>query len=791
MVPEIHSPLIDRIAGSLVRRRHYFLLAAMIAACLCLLFSPKLDFNRSMQNMFASDDQILPDYRKLTSVFGSNEAVLLVFESPGLLEQDQAGIERIARLTQRVEQVDGVAEVISLSQLDKTMRDVFGISIVASRPPAPAFRDLFVNLTHSEDGHTAALVCFLESWEASNLPRREIVADLRGVVAELPPDHPQVLITGEPVMIVDGFRLVEEDGRMLSTTSTLLLGLVILACFRSLRWVIIPLLTVQLTLLVTRATLAWSGIQLSMVSSMFSAIVTVIGVATVVHLIVRYREGRRLLMDERESLLRSLRILIAPIVWACLTDAAGFSALMFSSIGPVQDFGMMMLLGSLIVLVAAAFVVPGLALWKLPKGLQWLDIEPQRAWSESLLDAELGRPLRWIERFPYLLLSMTGILFVVAIWGVTRADVESDFTRNFRRDSEIVRSYEFVESNLGGGGVWDVIVPAPETVDYEFIQRIDQLEERLRNEVRITDDDGTTRPGLTKVLSLSDALRATWPLPIEDSYLLLGARTVRYFLPKVAKDWPTDADSLIARLIEELNKRMPELIKSFHAPDPESEDTWYFRIMLRSLEQQTSRQKQEIVRQVKSILAEEFPSESDSEPQPRVSGFFVLLAHLVNSLMGDQWKTFAIATAMIFLMMWFAFRSPVLAAIGLVPNVLIIMLVLGTLGLTGIKINMGAAMIAAVSIGLSIDSSIHYIISFQRARLQELSVAEALLTVQERVGRALVFSTVALIAGFSVLCLSEFVPTIYFGALVSLSMFGGLLGNLLILPLLLRLGVRD
>jgi len=142
-------------------------------------------------------------------------------------------------------------------------------------------------------------------------------------------------------------------------------------------------------------------------------------------------------------------------------------------------------------------------------------------------------------------------------------------------------------------------------------------------------------------------------------------------------------------------------------------------------------------------------------------------------------------------MMLLAFRSLPLALVALVPNALPILMVMGVMGWLGLKINMGAAMIAAVSLGLSVDSSIHYITGFRRARQSGLTVLQALTHVQQEVGRALFFSTLALIVGFTSLLLSQFVPTIYFGALVSLSMLGGLAGNLLVLPLLLSLITRD
>jgi predicted RND superfamily exporter protein len=207
--------------------------------------------------------------------------------------------------------------------------------------------------------------------------------------------------------------------------------------------------------------------------------------------------------------------------------------------------------------------------------------------------------------------------------------------------------------------------------------------------------------------------------------------------------------------------------------------------MLRVQERLPSETKQQIIQDVTRISREEFP-DRDEEPGAEVTGFFVLLTNLIDSVLRDQWRAFAIATVGIAVMMLIAFRSLTLALIALIPNGLPILVVLGVMGWLGLPINMGAAMIAAVSMGLSVDSSLHYILAFRRARLAGRGTREALAEVQHNVGRAMVFSILALIVGFSVLCTSDFIPTVYFGVLISLAMLGGLLGNLVVLPLLLN-----
>jgi predicted RND superfamily exporter protein len=169
-----------------------------------------------------------------------------------------------------------------------------------------------------------------------------------------------------------------------------------------------------------------------------------------------------------------------------------------------------------------------------------------------------------------------------------------------------------------------------------------------------------------------------------------------------------------------------------------------------------------------------------------VTGWFVLLTRLVSSLMADQLLTFLVAATAIFIMMVLATQRLRLALVAMVPNLLPIGVVLGVLGWLGVPLNMGVALIAAVSIGLSIDNTIHYLAVFQAGVRRGLDRDQAILEAHHRAGVASVFSTLALTAGFATLCLSDFVPTVYFGGLVCASMLGGVIGNLLLLPLLIQ-----
>jgi uncharacterized protein len=215
---------------------------------------------------------------------------------------------------------------------------------------------------------------------------------------------------------------------------------------------------------------------------------------------------------------------------------------------------------------------------------------------------------------------------------------------------------------------------------------------------------------------------------------------------------------------------------------------------LRSREQTTASVKSELIQQVNSKVAEFtqrpqwqslFDEKNPAESlRGEVTGYHVMLSRLVSNVLEDQWKCFAFATLGIFIIMLLSTRSLLFSLAALVPNALPIIVVLGTMGWLGMRVNMGAAMIAAVSMGLSIDSSIHYLLHYQRRLKAGDRPLKSLRSAQENVGFAVVLATVALIAGFLALAVSEFVPTVVFGTLTSLTMLGGLFGNLIVLPLL-------
>ncbi|REJ86800.1 MAG: RND family transporter [Planctomycetota bacterium] len=766
-----------RLVDWLVRRRTALLLFALLTAVLAIAPASRLELNESIESFYAQGDPDLVAWTESKEWFGGDEIIMVAYEKEGLLERENlnelqafADVFRVDTGPDAVPGINHAATQDLASTLNLDDVAVFQeFSPIARRIIERILRKSLIDFSRSlligqqttrrnEDGEVVesesdATAVMLELAPGLTSEQRqetfhtirEIAADPQSYIgagetsqptsaneaARKP--FPPVYVAGEPIQIHDMFRYVEEDALVLGWATSGLLLIVILFLFRSVRWVVLPLLVVHVTIVWTRALLVLTGLKLSMVSSMLNSLVTIIGIATVTHVTVTYRE-LRIEHDRTVAFRETFLRLAPPVFWTCVTTAIGFLALLSSEIVPVQSFGLMVALGALLVLVAAAAILPGGVL------IGGLDVDPRSTPAERQIVSGLLGITRWVERHPLPVMGGTAALMMAGGIGLVRLRVETDFSKNFRSSSEIAEAVDFFEAKLGGAGSWEVNFPAPAELDENYLDQVRELAVRLR---RIEMDDGTQ---LTKVYALTDGL-----------------------------------DFIPSRLGETIGIRRRVL----RQVQPGFEDQLYnpsagrMRLVLRAQEQKPAEIKLALISEVEQTAREMFPD-------ARATGLYVMIAKLIKSLLADQVKSFTLAAIGIAVCMTIAFRNLWIGIASLLPNVFPILLVIGGMGWLGVPVNIGTAMIACVSMGLTVDSSIHYLSGYRRARQSGLDHVAAVRETHAGVGRAVVFANVALIIGFSVLTLSNFVPLIYFGVLVSLAMLGGMLGNLVLLPVLLR-----
>ncbi|HWL09065.1 MAG TPA: MMPL family transporter [Planctomicrobium sp.] len=739
----------EKWANLLAKGRWLFALLAVGISLALWEPSTRLTLDESIESLYDETDPVLQNYLRSKAEFGGDEFVLVSYQTDA--PTSQAELIRVREFSDQLSQIPGV-QAESTQDLWKTLRNprATGIVRVALRLPATerALLKLGEHLLIGEDGKTTCIILRLQDQGISKVPHRETIRQIRELAAQ---HDPPAMVAGEPVQIHDMFRYVDEDSWRLGLVSSVLMMGVILFFFHNLRWVLLPVLIIQGTMLWTNGLLQLSGLKLSMVSSMLTSLITVIAIAITMHVIVNYRQ-RRQTLPRREAFVGTFAYLAVPMIWVSVTTAIGFASLLISGAMPVRSFAIMMILGTMLVPILGTLILPCGIL----DGRFQSNLRPPVGM--AFLTSQLNRTSHWAVYHTKKVVAATLLLTLVGTVGLTMLRVETDFSRNFRASSPIVQAIEFYESRLGGVGTWEVSFSVPKNFEQLPLNKIRDLTDDLRD-IRLP--DGT---GLTKVISLIDGIDLVPKIPLGESERRGLFRAIPQF-----------RDALLTERREMMQHLQPELEPSLYNPEEGR-----MRIVLRALEQQPAEVKLQLIEAVETKSKEYFPD-------AQASGLYVLLTYMISSLLGDQITSFAFASLGIFLCMSLAFRSLRLGLVALVPNVLPLVLVIGGMGWVGVPVNIGTAMIASVSIGLTVDTTIFYLTDYLISRRQGESHLESVRHAQNSAGLAVLLANVALIIGFSILALSNFVPMVYFGVLVSISMFGGLMGNLLLLPGLLKL----
>lgn len=744
--PQTHRS--SRFAFALARLR----VPAAIVVCLLTLIlavpAAQLSFDRSIESFFARDSPLLQSYLESKSIFGGDEFLIVGYPADDPTSTD--ALREIEEFSQQLAQVPGI-RAESVQDLSRILRNDRAPGWMRIAMRLPAFEDRVLEQSRrmlvSDDLQHVAILMRLEEIEAAPVPRSETFGRVRMLAAS---HDPPAVVAGEPLQVHDMFDYVEDDALTLGFASTALLFLVILVLFRSWRWVALPVILIHITLLWTKGLLSLSGMQLSMVSSMLTSLVTIIGVATMMHVIVTFRE-MRVQRTRDVAFVETFTRLVHPIFWTCLTTAVGFAALLISDIVPVRSFAIMMTLGTLLVPIVCCLVIPfGVLFGDTPS-------DPCAPYGEVRLVKGLRSLGVWSIRQTRSIVGITVLLAVVSFIGVFRLSVETDFSKNFRPASPISQAIHYFESEMGGVGSWEVEFSAPVELTPEFLNKVRDLAADLRSLQR------NDRTQLTKVIALTDGLDLVPKVPIDlngRGGLLPRLRGIR--------------EATIDEQREFINTLQPEMEPSLYQPQHGK-----MRILLRALEQQPAQAKLQLIQRVEEISRKHFP---DAE----ATGLYVLLANLISSLLNDQLRSFLLAAAGVGLGLSIAFRSGWIGLVSMVPNVLPIVVLLGTLGWLGKPVNIGTAMIASVSMGLTVDSTIHYLHTYLHSRRGGSGHTAAAQHAHGHVGLALVLANISLVTGFLVLTLSNFVPLAEFGVLVSMTMLGGLLANVLLMPPLLQ-----
>lgn len=792
------------------------LFSLLIALFLFAIGISNFKLDASSETLLLENDPDLKLYRENTELYGSSDFLVVTF-TPNETLISESVVTDIKSLVSDLSQIKGISSVLSLldvplieSNPGKSLSDVAdsvstlneeNIDIALARRVLST-NPVYKNLLISEDLKTTAFQLTLdrniryealinerytinESFSKSkqedlseinrliNLEKNQIsiseeklVSTIRSLLASYSTKG-ELFLGGGAMITADTIKFISQDLFVFGIAVLLIFVVVLSYIFRSLVWVLIPLSTAGITSILSMGAVGWLGWKVTVVSANFVSILMIISISLMVHLIVRYQELASINknLNQKEIVRETLRQMFLPCLYTALTTLVAFASLIVSDIKPVIDFGIIMVLGVTITFIFA-FIFFGSLLSLINKDR--LNLGSDNSSSKTLMIHSLAK------NNPYKVISASLLVLFLSSWGISKLTVENKFIDYFKSSTEIYKGLSLIDRKLGGTATLDVIIDAPEVEimeDESFDDFDDDFGSALDDEIEeqgywFTSDNLAyletihdyleNRPEIGKVLSVSSGIK----------------------IAEIANNNKRLSDLELALL----RKLLPEEIESQLLASYITNGDNQVRLSARVIESYEGLNRKELISSVRYDLENEFNLSKD---RYKLTGISVIYNNLLQSLFGSLIGSMGIVFLCIFLMFIFLFRSLSLAVIGIIPNFLAASAVIGTIGLIGIPLDVMTVTVAAVSIGMGVDNTIHYIHRFKKEFAVSKNYLESTKRTHATIGRALFYTSITIVLGFLVLSTSNFSPTIFFGIFTSLSMVMAVIGSLVLLPVLL------
>jgi len=801
-------------------------------------FIPQLKIDASSDSLVLEGDSALQIYREAVDTFGTSDFLFLAF-TPHEHLYSEGVRQTVEEMSEKFSAIEGVGSVLSYLDVPLLYSPMVSISTISDGVKYLNDEDLNISLAQKEflqspiysdlltsaDEKTLAIqvnikaasaliqlrerVAALEKvagkqeqqtllklrqeLEAAKQERlaleKQLVADVRQVLDEYQ-DQGNIFIGGVPMIVSDMLSYVRSDMVVFGSAILLFIVVVLALIFRQLRWVLLPLLTCLSTCLLMLGLIAFFGVKLTVISANFVALLLIITLSITIHLAVRYLEYEADAIDKdgvdeinvQALVKQTMQFMFKPCAYTTLTTMVAFMSLVVSGIRPVIDFGWMMSAALAMALCLAFVILPlGLVLTKPAKRLQ-VDNAFSRFTSHF---AEL------VERYSPHITFISLALLVFSLTGLAQLKVENRFIDYFDESTDIYQGMSVIDEQLGGTLPLDIVL-YHEQEQLSFALEPSEIEagdaeDDFFEEDDFFSDDGDSfaseessayansywfsRAGLAEINKVHQFIDA-----MEGSGKVLSLATLYQVVKDITEG---QVDDIQLAIIKE--KATGVIADALITPYLSADGT-QTRLSIRVMETSKALNRSEMLAQIEAFLLQDMGYKKEGF---ELTGVMVMYNNMLQSLYTSQITTLGAVFVAIMLMFLVLFRSLPIALIAIAPNILAALFVLGTMGWLGIPLDIMTITIAAITIGIGVDDTIHYVHRFGRELKQDGDYRATMHRCHASIGRAMFYTSFTIIAGFSILSLSNFTPSIYFGVLTGLAMFAALLGALLVLPLLL------
>ena len=805
----------NNIFNFLVDKSKFFIFLLFALSIISIIGLPRFQLDASSDTLLLDNDPDLKIYRENSRKYGSSDFLVIAF-TPNKNIFTNETISLLENLVGKLKEVDGISNVLSLfdvpllSYSEQSINELAENVVTLSTDDVDLTKakyefetnEVYRGLLISKDLKTIALQMTLKPNESYQkliskrydlLDQKDLIeeksfkqdlesldfqieeqkqinlineATLINEVRRITKDYEgygEIFLGGGAMIAHDTIKMIQQDLFTFGVAVFFMFVLILSIIFRQFRWVIVPLVSAGLSALFTTGLISWIGWKVTVVSANFIALLMIIGISLTVHLVVRYREITSKFNDisHNEALKKTLSQMFLPCLYTALTTMVAFASLIISDIRPIIDFGLLMVL-SIFIAFSVSFVFFGSLASLMNKNLKDTNIDYSSGfttWINSL-----------VVRFKNLILLISLLGFIFSIVGINKLSVENKFIDYFKPTTEIYKGLSLIDKKLGGTAPLDIIISAPENNfenDYESEDDFDDFgleteqygywfNSQNLSYLEEIHDYLEARPEIGKVLSVSSAIKL--------AEIVKGNKLDDLELALLRKVLPEDINN--------------QLLSSFI-----SEDDNQVRLSARVIESMDGLNRKNLIEEVKNDLIKNYEL---TEDQFYLSGISVIYNNLLQSLFQSLIGSLSIVFAAIFAMFIILFRSLYMAIIAMIPNLLSASSVLGIIGWSGIPIDIMTVTVAAISIGIGVDNTIHYVHRFLKEYEQNNNYDLAIKNSHSTIGRAMFYTSLTIVLGFMILVSSNFNPSVFFGIFTSFSMIVAILAALMLLPVLIR-----
>ena len=759
-------------------------------------YSKDFRLDASSETLLIDGDPDLKYLQEISKRYGSKEFLILTY-TPNEGMVSDTSINNLLSLKYKIQSLEWVHSVITLLDVpllnssdsplqerlenfntlkDENIDRVRGFNEIISSP-------VFRNFVISEDGKTSGIIVNIKKNEKfndiSDLSKNEIekikdqikkqnhknILEIRDVI-ESYEDVGKIHLGGIPMIADDMMSFIKSDIIVFGIGVFLFIVATLWFVFRKLIWILVPISSCFFSVVIMMGILGLLGWKVTVISSNFIALMLILTMAMNIHMSTRFLQLKENFPSKNilELIILTTSKMYWPILYTVLTTIIAFLSLIFSEIKPIIDFGWMMTLGLITSFIVTFTLLPALINF-VPKE----NISPKK-YEDSAITSFFAKVSQNNHK---IIFSITGVVIILSLIGISRLQVENSFINYFSKKTEIYKGMKLIDEELGGTTPLEVILKFPKKAlskndDNDEFEDWGDEDDQNDKKYWFTKDkidriatvhnylDGLPQVG--KVLSFSSIVDVATLL---NNNKPLGTLEMGVLYSKIPNSIKTEIiDPYIS-------------IKDNEA-----------RINLRIIDSQENLRRNELIKKINFDLKNKIGLK---ENEFKLAGVLILFNNLLQSLFKSQILTLGLVMIGIFGMFLVLFKNVKLSLIGVVPNFIAAFFILGIIGLLGIPLDMMTITIAAITIGIAVDNSIHYIYRFKEEFKNLNDYNKTLTLCHSTVGKAILNTSITIVFGFSILILSKFIPTIYFGIFTGLAMLLAMISVLTLLPSLLIL----